>query len=262
MADCSDMHGRAGRRLKTMAREDRRKAIRTNRRVILALCASVFVASVGLIVLLGVWKGHEMGYFSAGLGTMSVGFVGWSAVESREARRLFDAADAERFTAGALRRLRRRGWRSVDSVEFDGRDVDHVVAGPGGVFAVETKWTNYDWQVKDGSFQNSYALDALDQCRDSAWRIGWLLHGNYKHRCEVRPLLVIWGPGRPMVDTVVTIDDVLVVPGHLLRRTLSRMHGVLDVDAAESVIRQVEDFVRIRDEHKVKRQQVVAGAAI
>lgn len=260
MADSSGMHVRAGRRLDKMAREERRQAIRTNGRVILAVCATVLAASVGLVVLLGVWKGREMGYFSAGLGTMSVGFVAWLAVESREARRLFDAADAERFTAGALRRLHRRGWRSVDSIEFDGRDVDHVVAGPAGVFAVETKWTNYDWEIKDGSFQNSYALDAVNQCRDSAWRISWLLRGNYKHRCEVRPLLVVWGPGRPMVNAAVTIDDVLVVPGHLLRRTLSRMHGALDIETAESVIREVEDFTRIRDEHKVKRQQAVARA--
>ena len=255
------MNGRAGRRSLTRAREERRQAIRTNRSVILAVCASVVIASVGLVVLMGIWKGREMGYFAAGLGTMSVGFVAWLAVESREARRLFDAADAERFTASTLRRLRGRGWRSVDHVEFDGLDIDHVVAGPGGVFAVETKWTNYDWQINDGSFDNSYALRAVNQCRDGAWRIGWLLRGNYKHRCDVRPLLVVWGPGRPMIDAAVTIDDVLVVPGHLLRRTLSRLHGALDIDTAESVIREIEDFTRIRDEHRVKRQQPVARPA-
>jgi hypothetical protein len=255
------MHGRAGRRSLTSARQERRQAIRTNRSVILAVCASVVVASVGLVVLMGLWKGREMGYFAAGLGTMSVGFVAWLAVESREARRLFDAGDAERFTAGVLRRLRGRGWRSVDHVEFDRLDIDHVVAGPGGVFAVETKWTNYDWQIKNGSFDNSYAIGAVNQCRDGAWKVSWLLRGNYKHRCDVRPLLVVWGPGRPMIDAAVTIDDVLVVPGHLLRRTLSKLHGALDIDTAESVVREIEDFTRIRDEHRVKRQQPVARPA-
>ena len=254
------MHGRARRRLETMAREERRQAIRTNRRAIFAVSAGVAVASIGLVVLLGLWKGRDMGYFAAGLGTMSFGFVAWLAVDSREARRLFDASNAERFTAGARRRLRRRGWHSVDQIEFHRFDIDHVAAGPGGVFAVETKWTNYDWQINDGSFSDDYAQKAIRQCRDSASKISSLLRSR-KLICAVRPLLVIWGPGRPMVDNAVTINDVLVVPGHLLRRTLSRLHGALDTDTVESVIREVEDFTRIRDEHEVKRQQAVARPA-
>ena len=243
-----------------MARNERRQSTRTNRKVIFAVCAGVALASIGLVVLMGLWKGREMGYFAAGLGTMSVAFVGWLAIDSREARRLFDAAEAERFTASSLRRLRRRGWLSVDHIEFHRFDIDHVVAGPGGVFAVETKWTNYDWRINDCSFNDEYAQTAVRQCREGASKISSLLRSR-RLICEVRPLLVIWGPGRPMVDSAVMVDDVLVVPGHLLRRTLSRLHGALDADTTVSVTREVKDFIQIRDEHEAKRRRPVARPA-
>lgn len=193
---------------------------------------------------------------------MSVGFLVWLVSESRESRRLFDAAEAERVTAKALRRLYRRGWRSVDHVEFDRFDIDHVVAGPGGVFAVETKWTNYDWQVNEGAFADRYALDAVAQSRDGAARIAWLLRGNYKIQCDVSPLLVIWGPGRPSIDAAVTVNGVLVLPGELLRRTLAGRQGVLDIETAASVIEAVDEFTRRRDQYDVKRQGAIARPAM
>ncbi len=254
------MHVRAGRRLETMARNERRRSIRMNRKAIFGVCAAVALASIGLVVFMGLWKGREMAFFVAGLGTMSVAFVGWLAIDSREARRLFDAAGAERFTASSLRRLRRRGWFSVDHIEFHRSDIDHVVAGPGGVFAVETKWTNYDWRINDGSFNDEYAQKAVRQCREGASKISSLLRSR-RLVSEVRPLLVIWGPGRPMVASAVMVDDVLVVPGHLLRRTLSRLRGALDADTTASVIREVKDFTRIRDEHEAKRRRPVARPA-
>lgn len=55
-------------------------------------------------------------------------------------------AAAERFTAEELRKLG-PGWQVVDAVEFDGFDVDHVAIGPGGVLAVESKWTASPWDV-------------------------------------------------------------------------------------------------------------------
>lgn len=54
---------------------------------------------------------------------------------------------AEQWTAMELRRLRRRGWRLVNRVVLKRQDVDHVLIGPGGVFAVETKWTATPWQL-------------------------------------------------------------------------------------------------------------------
>jgi len=47
---------------------------------------------------------------------------------------------AEQWTASELRKLRRRGWRVLNHVMLKQRDIDHVLIGPGGVYAVETKW--------------------------------------------------------------------------------------------------------------------------
>jgi hypothetical protein len=51
----------------------------------------------------------------------------------------------EQWTASELRKLRRRGWRLVNHVMLKNRDIDHVLVGPGGVLAVETKWSAQQW---------------------------------------------------------------------------------------------------------------------
>lgn len=255
------MHRRAGRRLQGLARERRRHAARANRLAIVIVVAVFAICAIGVVVLMAFWKGSEMAYFGAGAATMSVGFVLWLATDNVQARRLFDAADAERFTAGALRRLRGRGWRSVDHVEFDRLDIDHVVAGPGGAFAVETKWTNETWRITDGAFNNAYARKAVEQCRVGAARISSLLRGNYKLRCDVAPLLVIWGPGRPVVDAPVMMDGVLVMPGQLLRRTLAARQAELEITTTEAVIDAIEDFTQRREQYDARRQRAIARPA-
>lgn len=192
---------------------------------------------------------------------MSTLFVIWFATHDAHARRLYEAAEAERFTSGTLRRLSGRGWRCVDHVDFAHLDIDHVVAGPGGVFAIETKWTNEPWEVKDGVFDVPYAQKAVRQSRDGAERISRLLWGNYKIHCEVAPVLVIWGPGRPTVDTPVMMSGVMVMPGDLLRRTLSTSGGAMEAETAAAVIGAIEDFTRRRDHHDAKRQQAFVRPA-
>lgn len=45
----------------------------------------------------------------------------------------------ERFVGGLLETLRGFGYQVFHDIPFDGFNIDHVVVGPGGVFAVETK---------------------------------------------------------------------------------------------------------------------------
>jgi hypothetical protein len=52
----------------------------------------------------------------------------------------------ERFVAEELNQLLAYGWRVFHDVPFDGYNVDHVVVGPSGVFAVETK-TRRKWKA-------------------------------------------------------------------------------------------------------------------
>ena len=51
----------------------------------------------------------------------------------------------EQWTAQELRRLRRSGWQVVNHVTLTAPDIDHVLVGPGGMFAIETKWSATPW---------------------------------------------------------------------------------------------------------------------
>jgi hypothetical protein len=53
-------------------------------------------------------------------------------------------ADNERRVGKALDALRSEGWVVVHDVRRDFGNIDHVVAGPGGVFTVETKSRRYE----------------------------------------------------------------------------------------------------------------------
>jgi Nuclease-related domain len=75
----------------------------------------------------------------------------------------------EQWTASELRRLRRDGWRVVNHVRLSAWDIDHVLVGPGGVFAVETKWSATAWRFDP--FEDRI-LAAVRQARENAKRLG------------------------------------------------------------------------------------------
>jgi len=56
-------------------------------------------------------------------------------------RRYLVGAAAERRVARRLRRLRRYGWIAVHDVDRGAGNIDHVIAGPGGIATIETKLT-------------------------------------------------------------------------------------------------------------------------
>lgn len=49
-------------------------------------------------------------------------------------------AIADMWTASELRGLRKHGWLVINGSCYPGRDVHHLLIGPGGVVVVETKW--------------------------------------------------------------------------------------------------------------------------
>jgi len=188
--------------------------VRANWKILVGACSICIIGSIGVVVAMGLWANRDMAFFAGGSSAMAVAFVVWFGVESVPARRLLNGAEAERFTAGALRRLRRQGWWSVDDIDFKSGNVDHVLAGPGGTFAVETKWTSSSWNVVDGDFDDQYACRAVRQCRSNGRLIASLLRG-HGWVDEITPLLVVWGPGRPALDSPTYVEGVLVVPGPL-----------------------------------------------
>ncbi|HEU5080508.1 MAG TPA: nuclease-related domain-containing protein [Opitutaceae bacterium] len=57
----------------------------------------------------------------------------------------------ERLVGEELGRLRLRGYSVFHDVPFDGSNIDHILVGPGGVFAVTTKTRRRPAKVHDGS---------------------------------------------------------------------------------------------------------------
>ena len=57
-------------------------------------------------------------------------------------------ATAEMWTASELRRHRKHGWLIINGLALEGRDIDHVLVGPGGVVVVESKWSADGWDLR------------------------------------------------------------------------------------------------------------------
>lgn len=132
----------------------------------------------------------------------------------------------EVLTAGQLRRLS-GGWRVVNHVMLEASDVDHAALGPGGFFAIETKYRS-DWTAAKPYFDGIAA-----QARKSAFGLRGRL-GRTSH--TVQPVVAMWGPG--LLDAfqgVFTHANVTFCPGPLLRQhlaSLAELVGAADVQAA------------------------------
>ena len=119
---------------------------------------------------------------------------------------------AEQQTAAQLRGLGRVGWRLVNHVGFQTHDIDHVLIGPGGAYAVETKWTAGSW---DATRARERLVAAAAQARANARTLR--LWAPFKAAgIQVHPVLVLWG-GSVDDDVPSTVESVPVVAGRDLR---------------------------------------------
>jgi hypothetical protein len=146
-------------------------------------------------------------------------------------------AEAEELTAELLERQLPR-WKMVHGIFLVSADVDHVVVGPGGVVAVETKWTTVEWENHHGKKRDYRA--ALAQARLSAERVQRLLSSK-DISTHVLAMLVVWGRGAPHFrEGTQMVDGVLVVEGRAdpdLSRHIQDVHA-FDVDPVLSALTQ------------------------
>jgi hypothetical protein len=156
---------------------------------------------------------YFLGLLTAGL----FGGVAWCIYLSVGNHNLHFGKMGEVSTAECLLTLRRRlqGWRLVNGLFFDGHgDVDHVLIGRGGIFAIESKWTNPPWSIHDNALVGP-PVSPTSQARRSARKIANTLRsGPDPIDIPVVPVLVLWGPGAPTItEGLAIIDDVLVAEG-------------------------------------------------
>ena len=103
-------------------------------------------------------------------------------------------AVAEQWTASELRRLDTEGWRLVNGFHLRVSDIDHVLIGPAGVIAVETKWSRDAWRLRN---DDSTLASATDQVSRNVWA---LEHWDDLKRLNVAPVrsaLFLWS-GEPV----------------------------------------------------------------
>jgi hypothetical protein len=171
--------------------------------------------------------GVIVGAFAVGV-PMAVGSVVVSATGTTS---LSMGADAERWTASALRSGRRRGWRLVNDVTLTKGNIDHVLVGPSGAWAVETKWTS---ALDTTEYGKGFWAKAIVQVQANARLLG-MWHELRSRGVAVRPLLVVWGPGSKGISRpgwIVHESGVTIVAGHSLRGFL-RLPDVPDLSRAQ-----------------------------
>jgi hypothetical protein len=158
-------------------------------------------------------------FFAAGVSMYCV-FRVWRL--RRDVRNLKQAEKAERHVSQLLRPLRGKDYVTFDDLMDESAgwksNIDHVVVGPGGVFAIETKgysvFGNGCVEIgKDGVLRLSNKAaqrDPLEQARSSARKISRHLKSYMRKEFFVHPVLVFpgWKMAIPKSESgVVVLND-------------------------------------------------------
>ena len=221
---------RAGSSARKLIRADVKRVARENwlrlAAVYLGFTGSMAIA----IVALWFWSSQMVAVFFAGLtvGALPVLWLAFYQGAGFSHRSM--GPEAERWTAELFERLDRRTWRVFHDLPLEHTNVDHVIAGPGRIYAVETKWTSLrpSRQVCE-----SFGEQARRRARE-------LTRALEQRGCRrtVTPLVVIWGPYALQTlgeDTQVLVprtklrvEDVRIVAGAASKTWLPKLHRAAD----------------------------------
>jgi nuclease-like protein len=122
------------------------------------------------------------------------------------ARRLNRGELGERVVADVLEELRIDGYKPVHDIVADRFNIDHVLVGPGGVFAIETKFRSGYGEITfrngEGLFVGGFSeeKDCLKQARGNAKAVSQMIANNCRRHEWVTPLLVFVGNWRVKDD--------------------------------------------------------------
>ena len=134
---------------------------------------------------------------------------------------------AQRHTRRQLNKLSRAGYRAMHASPIPGSEdqIDHLVVGPAGVFAIDSE----DWdkrlivRTKSGRQLWHGPISKKDRLEHALWeaqRAADLLSGEVGTQVAVRPAMAVYGPKVPW--DVATIREVDVFSGPRLRKYLRR----------------------------------------
>lgn len=223
-----------------------RRQIRIRRREVLRQHWRHFgiILIIGLVTALGaaLLLPDEVSDFAVGAIAVSTFWVCASAMRWMDGmanHRLGVAG--EEWTADELRKLRKHNWRVVNHVMLDkgGGDIDHAVLGPGGFFAVDSKYRT-DWSTSTGSLDD-LARRSRRQAAALQPRLGSKL-------AKVRPAVVLWGPGVSKVfDDVFEHEAVLFCVGRSFVEHVAGLETVVDQTEVDQAFAKLDEYVANRD---------------
>ena len=140
----------------------------------------------------------------------------------REVRNLSQAEKGERRVSELLTQLRRRQYVAFDDLVVAGENIDHVVVGPGGIFAIETKaysifGTGYVGVDEAATLRvgNKPAIgNPLAQATRCARHVAKLMQDRSRRAYDVKPVLIFpgWKLSRAKAQTgVVVLNEETIV---------------------------------------------------
>lgn len=196
---------RAGTYPRAIVRRTHRNYLRRHVRLILAAGAmfAVITAVPAIIVQSEMARGVVIGLGLAG----SAGVLCQWIVMTTGTGPLMMGELAEQWTASELRKLRKDGWRLVNHFSLDGRDMDHVLIGPGGILVLETKWSADTW---DDGWHADRIARAVSAVSESAKRLGLWHEMKVLQLPPPKSAVLLWG------GDVTSLPKRPAGPAHLL----------------------------------------------
>jgi Nuclease-related domain len=205
----------------------------------------VAAAAIGFTV----WQGWRLGLTAA-----AVVVVADTLLRSRTTSVVPAAARvtaAQRQTRRRLKALRTAGYVALHACTIPDSDsiIDHLVIGPGGVFAVDSEMWDRRLPIRTLSGGRLYhgPFGQKERLEHANWEAGQAsarLSKALQRDIKVRPAMVIYGPTVPW--HVATLNGVAVMPGGRVRKFFIRQKKIsrnarLEVDEIEEIHNAASD---------------------
>lgn len=228
---------RAGTYARAKARRAQRAYLRKHYKH-LTVAALIMVGPVLLVTPL-VPAGFPRGFLLGADLTAAAGALSYWVLQATGTAPTLMGALGEQLTASELRPLQRSGWRLVNHLTLRTWDIDHVLIGPGGAYALETKWSAHPWALTP---PEDRIRTAARQARDNAHDLQRWADLRRTGITHVTPVVMLWGagtrpddtpPSRPSTD--VHVDGVRIVLGPAASHWRSTLpHDVLTTDQVDA----------------------------
>lgn len=238
---------RAARAGATPRRQARRRQVAYLRRIRLPIAAlgSLFVAVTAATFI---FRAPRAVVFAVGvLDASLVWMLALVVIEASGATSWRMGSTGEEWTGEELKKLP-RGWRYVHALPLHHRDVDHVVVGPSGVFALESKWSSKTWSkddLKPGGRLQAAGYQAREGARQSRGRLR-----SYFRPLDVEAVVVVWGASE-LPDPAFAGTTPVIHGDHLLNWLRCREGESLDAEAIDGA---VAGLVRCISEHQDEQE--------